>query len=218
MKHLIIFGAPGSGKGTQSKKLEEKFGFKVVSTGDLLRAEVASGTEIGRNCADIMAQGRFPDNEIIYQLISKFISENSNVQGILYDGFPRTIEQAEFLLSTLKQRNETINNIINVQVEKNALLKRIIGRFSCADCGEIYNKYYKMPTSEGICNVCSSVNFKTRSDDIEDAVKTRLMMYEESTAPILDFFTAQRLNIAVIDGMQPMDDVFYQIENILNIE
>lgn len=215
MKHLVIFGAPGSGKGTQSKKLEEKFGFKVVSTGDLLRAEVASDSEIGRRCADIMAQGRFPDNAIIYKLVEKFLSEHSQAQGILYDGFPRTIEQAQFLLDVLKERNETINKVINVKVDKDALIKRIIGRFSCADCGEIYNKYYKPPSSEGVCDACGSSKFKTRADDTEDTVKTRLMVYEEATAPILDFFINQHLDIMIVDGMQSVDNVFHQIESVL---
>lgn len=215
MKHLVIFGAPGSGKGTQSKKLEEKFGFKVVSTGDLLRAEVASESEIGRMCADIMAQGRFPDNAIIYKLVEKFLSEHSDAQGILYDGFPRTVEQAQFLLNILKERNETITKVINVKVDKTALVKRIVGRFSCADCGEIYNKYYKIPLSEGVCDICGSSNFKTRADDTEDTVKTRLMVYEEATAPILDFFVNQHLDIIIVDGMQSVDNVFHQIESVL---
>lgn len=215
MKHLIIFGAPGSGKGTQSKKLEERYGFKVVSTGDLLRAEVASGSEIGNMCSDIMAQGRFPENKIIYQLVEKFLSENFDAKGILYDGFPRTIEQAKFLLDLLNQRNETVNTIINVQVDKDALIKRITGRFSCADCGEIYNQYYKIPEVEGKCDICGSVNFKIRSDDTEDTVKTRLMVYEESTAPIVDFFMNHNLNIVVVDGMKSVDDVFHQIESVL---
>jgi adenylate kinase len=215
MKHIVIFGAPGSGKGTQSKKLEEKLGFKVISTGDLLRQEVNSGSEIGKVCADIIAQGRFPDNAIIYQLVEKFLSDNSKAPGILYDGFPRTVEQAEFLLKTLKERSETIDSIINVQVDKDALVKRIVGRFSCADCGEIYNKYYKNPSVEGMCDVCGSSNFKTRADDTEDTVKTRLMIHEEATAPILDFFIDQQLNIIMVDGMQSVDDVFHQIESVL---
>ncbi|MCP5322795.1 MAG: adenylate kinase [Candidatus Paracaedibacteraceae bacterium] len=215
MKHLIILGAPGSGKGTQSKKLEEKYRFKLVSTGDLLRAEVASGSEVGNMCADIMAQGRFPENKIIYQLVEKFLSENAEAKGILYDGFPRTIEQAEFLLDILKQRNETVNTIINVQVDKDALIKRIVGRFSCADCGEIYNQYYKVPKMEGTCDVCSSVSFKTRSDDTEDTVKTRLTIYEEATAPVVDFFINHKLNVVVVDGMRSVDNVFHQIESVL---
>jgi len=215
MKHLIIFGAPGSGKGTQSKKLEEKLGFKVVSTGDLLRAEVASESEIGKMCAGIMAQGRFPDSSIIYKLVEKFLSDHSDAHGVLYDGFPRTIEQAQFLLKILKERDETIDKVINVNVDNDVLIKRISGRFSCADCGEIYNKYYKNPLSEGVCDICGSSNFKTRSDDTEDTVKTRLMVYEESTAPILDFFVNQHLDIIIVDGMQSVDSVFHQIESVL---
>jgi adenylate kinase len=215
MKHVIIFGAPGSGKGTQSKKLEEKLGFNVVSTGDLLRAEVASGSEIGKTCANIMAKGRFPDNGIIYQLIETFLSDHSEAAGILYDGFPRTIEQATFLVDLLTKRNQSIDLIINVQVEKDALVKRITGRFSCADCGEIYNRFYKTLMNEGICDVCGSGNFKTRADDTDNTVKTRLIVYEEATAPILDFFVDQSLRLVVVDGMQSVEDVFHQIESAL---
>lgn len=215
MKHLVIFGAPGSGKGTQSKKLEEKYGIRVVSTGDLLRSEVAAGSEIGAICADIIAQGKFPDNEIIFKLIELFLDKNSDASGVLYDGFPRTVEQAEYLYTLLKQRGEAIETVINVDVDAQALVKRISGRFSCAECGEIYNKYFKTPSVEGVCDVCSAKNFIVRADDNEDTVKTRMMMYEEATTPVLDFFRDRDLNIVMVDGMQSVDIVFHQIENIL---
>lgn len=215
MKHLVIFGAPGSGKGTQSKKLEEKYGIRVISTGDLLRAEVAAESEIGTICADIMAQGKFPDNAIIFKLIELFLDKTSDASGILYDGFPRTVEQAEYLYALLKQRGETIETVINVDVDAQTLVKRISGRFACAECGEIYNKYFKTPSVEGVCDVCNAQNFKVRADDNEDTVKTRMMMYEEATAPVLDFFRDRNLNIVMVDGMQSVDIVFHQIENVL---
>jgi adenylate kinase len=215
MKHLVIFGAPGSGKGTQSKKLEEKYGIRVVSTGDLLRSEVAAGSEIGTVCADIMAQGKFPDNAIIFKLIELFLDKNSGASGVLYDGFPRTVEQAEYLYTLLKQRGEAIETVINVDVDAQTLIKRISGRFACAECGEIYNKYFKALSVEGVCDVCSAKNFIVRADDNEDTVKTRMMMYEEATAPVLDFFRDRDLNIVMVDGMQSVDIVFHQIENIL---
>ena len=215
MKHLVIFGAPGSGKGTQSKKLEEKYGIRVVSTGDLLRAEVAAGSEIGNVCADIIAQGKFPDNSIIFKLIELFLDKNSDASGVLYDGFPRTVKQAEYLYTMSKQRGEAIETIINVDVDAPTLVKRISGRFSCSDCGEIYNKYFKAPKNEGVCDVCGSENFKVRADDNEDTVKTRMMMYEEATAPVLDFFKDRDLKIVMVDGMQSVDIVFHQIENEL---
>lgn len=215
MKHLIIFGAPGSGKGTQSKKIEEKYGIRVLSTGDLLRAEVAAGSEIGNVCADIIAQGKFPDNAILFKLIELFLDKNSDASGVLYDGFPRTVEQAEYLHNLIKQRGEVIDTVINVDVDAQTLVKRISGRFSCAECGEIYNKYYKIPSVEGVCDVCNAQNFKVRADDNEDTVKTRMKMYEEATAPVLDFFRDLDLNIVMVDGMQSMDIVFHQIENVL---
>lgn len=215
MKHLVIFGAPGSGKGTQSKKIEEKYGIRVVSTGDLLRAEVAAGSEIGNVCADIIAQGKFPDNAILFKLIELFLDKNSDASGVLYDGFPRTVEQAEYLHNLLKQRGEVIDTVINVDVDAQTLIKRISGRFSCSECGEIYNKYYKIPSVEGVCDVCNAQNFKVRADDSEYTVKTRMKMYEEATAPVLDFFRDLDLNIVMVDGMQSMDIVFHQIENVL---
>jgi adenylate kinase len=215
MKHLVIFGAPGSGKGTQSKKLEEKYGVKVVSTGDLLRAEVAAGSEIGKSCADIMAQGKFPDNQIIFQLIELFWERHADATGILYDGFPRTVEQAEFLLTSLRNRGETIEAVIDINVDQDVLVKRIAGRFACAKCGEIYNTYFKQPSVEGVCDVCGGTEFKTRADDNVDTVKTRMMMYEQSTAPVLDFFMDQQLDIIIVDGMQSVETVFHQIENVM---
>lgn len=215
MKHLVIFGAPGSGKGTQSKKLEEKLDFKVFSTGDLVRAEIASGSELGKTCSEIIMQGKLVGNDIVYPLVEKFLTENSEAVGVLYDGFPRTVEQAEFLLNILKQRNETIQHVINVRVDEDLLIKRISGRFSCAKCGEIYNKYFKTPAIEGVCDICGSDNFKIRTDDTEEIIKNRLVVYNETTAPILDFFIDQRLNLIDIDGMQSVDNVFHQIENVL---
>lgn len=215
MKHLVIFGAPGSGKGTQSKKLQDKYGVKVVSTGDLLRAEVAAGSEIGKSCAEIMAQGKFPDNKIIFQLIELFWEKNADASGILYDGFPRTVEQAEFLLTSLRNRGETIEAVIDINVDQDVLVKRIAGRFACAKCGEIYNRYFKLPSNEGVCDVCGGDEFKTRADDNEDTVKTRMMMYEQSTAPVLDYFMDQQLEIIIVDGMQSVETVFHQIENVM---
>lgn len=215
MKHLVIFGAPGSGKGTQSKKLEKKYGVRVVSTGDLLRAEVAAGSEIGKSCAEIMAQGMFPDNKIIFQLIEIFWEKHESASNVLYDGFPRTVEQAEFLLRTLQKRGETIDAVIDINVETDVLVKRIAGRFVCAKCGEIYNKHFKQPSQEGVCDACGAVDFKTRADDNEDTVKTRMMMYEKATAPLLGFFRNQQLDIIIVDGMQTVETVFHQIENVM---
>lgn len=215
MKHLVIFGAPGSGKGTQSKNLVDKFGVKVVSTGDLLRAEVAAGSEIGKSCAEIMAQGKFPNNQLIFQLIELFWDKHKDASGILYDGFPRTVEQAEFLLTSLRDRGENIEAVIDINVDQDVLTKRIAGRFACARCGEIYNTYFKQPSKKDVCDVCGCVEFKTRADDNEDTVKTRMMMYEQSTAPVLDYFIDQKLDIILVDGMQSVEAVFHQIENVM---
>jgi adenylate kinase len=144
-----------------------------------------------------------------------FWAKHKDTRGILYDGFPRTVEQAEFLLTSLRNRGETIEAVIDINVDQDVLIKRIAGRFACAKCGEIYNKYFKQPSKEGVCDVCSGTEFKTRADDNEDTVKTRMMMYEQSTAPVLDFFMDQQLDIIIVDGMQSVETVFHQIENVM---
>jgi adenylate kinase len=214
-KHVIVFGAPGSGKGTQSKLIAEAFNFHQMSTGDLLRAEVAAKSQIGKQCEAIIAQGKFPDNSIIFKLVESFIEKVDSTSGILYDGFPRTIDQAEFLLELLKSKGEEVSHIINVLVDKTELLKRILGRFTCLQCGAIYNEYFKPTKVENICDNCGASEFNKRADDSEETLKQRLTLYEDATAPILDYFAEQGFQTVVVDGMQSVDDVFHQIKNIL---
>ncbi len=215
MRHVIIFGAPGSGKGTQSKKIVDALNFIGMSTGDLLRSEIESGSAVGRECESVMAQGKFPDSKLIYRLVDRFLSNQENVSGVLYDGFPRTVDQAKFLIDTLKNKGAVVESVLNIKVDHADLLKRITGRFSCVQCGEIYNKYYKPCKEKGVCDICQSEEFKVRSDDTEETVKTRLRMYKDETAPVLDLLRAQNVKIVCIDGMQSMESVFEQIENAL---
>lgn len=218
MRHVVIFGAPGSGKGTQSAKIVEQLNFLAMSTGDLLRAEIASGSEIGRACESVMAQGKFPDSSMIYQVVERFLLKDTDASGVLYDGFPRTVDQANFLIDFLEKQGAQLECVLNIQVDHDALVKRITGRFTCVKCGEIYNKYYKPCKVEGVCDNCQSEEFKVRSDDTEETVKTRLQMYQNETAPVLDFLRDRNVKVASIDGMQSMNDVFAQIENALNNE
>lgn len=218
MRHVVIFGAPGSGKGTQSAKIVEQLGFLAMSTGDLLRAGIASGSEIGRACEAVMAQGKFPDSSMIYQVVENFLLQTSDAKGVLYDGFPRTVDQAKFLIEFLEKQDAQIECVLNVQVDHDALVKRITGRFTCVKCGEIYNRYYKPCKSDGVCDICQSEEFKVRSDDTEETIKTRLQMYQNETAPVLDFLRDRNVKVVSIDGMQQMDVVFDQIENALSNE
>lgn len=214
-KHIIVFGAPGSGKGTQSKLISDAFNFQQMSTGDLLRAEVAKGSEIGKQCEAIISQGKFPDNSLIFKLVEGFIKDSSQKAGILYDGFPRTIDQAEFLMNFLQNKDEKITRIINVLVDQDELLKRILGRFTCEECGAIYNEHFKPTKVDGVCDNCGASKFKKRADDSEETLKQRLKLYEESTAPVLDYLADKGFETVTVDGMQSVDDVFHQIKNIL---
>lgn len=214
-KHVIVFGAPGSGKGTQSKLIAEAYNFQQMSTGDLLRAEVAKGSDIGKECESIISQGKFPDNSIIFKLVEGFIESTSDKNGILYDGFPRTVEQAEFLINFLQSKGEKITHVINVLVDNQELLKRILGRFTCEACGAIYNEHFKPTKVENVCDNCGASKFKKRADDSEETLKQRLKLHEDSTAPVLDYLADKGFETVRVDGMQSVDDVFHQIKNIL---
>lgn len=212
---LILLGPPGCGKGTQADILEEQRGIIQLSTGDMLRAAVAAGTEVGKKAKAVMEAGDLVSDEIVIGIISDRLDEPDLKNGFTLDGFPRTVPQAEALEKLLNEKGLNIDHVIELEVDENALVERITGRFSCGNCGEGYHDKYKQPKKEGICDVCGASDFKRRADDTEETVRNRLKEYHRETAPIADFYKAKGLHKG-IDGMAPIDDVTKQIAAILD--
>ena len=212
--NIILLGPPGAGKGTQAKRLEEKYGLVQLSTGDMLRAERKSGSELGRKVQAIMDAGQLVSDDIIIALIGQRIDELKGAKGFILDGFPRTVPQAEALDRMLKEKGLKLDHVVEMTVDEAALIDRIAGRFSCAKCGASYHDRFHRPKAEGVCDVCGSRDFVRRADDRPEAVKTRLDAYRQQTAPILPYYRAKDI-LRTVDGMAEIDEVGRQIETIL---
>ena len=215
-KHLILLGPPGAGKGTQAKRLERDRGFVQLSTGDMLRAAVASGSELGRKAKAIMAAGALVPDEIMIAMIGERVSQPDCAKGFILDGFPRTVPQAEALDRMLAASGKTLKHVVEMVVVDGALVDRISGRFSCAKCGAGYHDSYHQPKVNGRCDSCGSTEFNRRADDNAETVKPRLAAYHAQTAPILPYYKSRGL-LRRVDGMAPMDDVTREIRDVLNL-
>jgi adenylate kinase len=211
---IILLGPPGAGKGTQSKRLEKAHGLVQLSTGDMLRAERAAGTELGRKVQAIMDAGQLVSDDIIVDMIEKRIGAADCRNGFVLDGFPRTVPQAEALDAMLARRNMKLDYVIELAVDEDALVDRIDGRFSCAKCGASYHERNKRPKIAGVCDVCGSKDFIRRADDNAETVKARLAAYHAQTAPILPYYRAKGI-LRQVDGMAEIPEVTRQIEAIL---
>ncbi|HXA72475.1 MAG TPA: adenylate kinase [Stellaceae bacterium] len=211
---IILLGPPGAGKGTQSKRLEKAHGLVQLSTGDMLRAERAAGTELGRKVQAIMDAGQLVSDDIIVDMIEKRIGAADCRNGFVLDGFPRTVPQAEALDAMLARRNMKLDYVIELAVDEDALVDRIDGRFSCAKCGASYHERNKRPKVAGVCDVCGSKDFIRRADDNAETVKARLAAYHAQTAPILPYYRAKGI-LRQVDGMADIPEVTRQIEAIL---
>lgn len=211
---IVLLGAPGSGKGTQAKKLVEEYSIAQISTGDLLRAAVAAGSELGKQAKTIMEAGELVPDELVLGLIKEKLSSNETANGFILDGFPRNLAQAQALEEMLNEQNLPLDSAIHIHVESEEIVKRITGRRSCADCGAIYNVYFSPPAQDGVCDKCSSTNLQHRADDNEETVRNRLQVYEEQTAPLIEFYSSKNL-LKTIAGTGDIDGIFAAVKAAL---
>ena len=212
--NLILLGPPGAGKGTQAKRLEDRHGLVQLSTGDMLRAVVASGMPLGQQAKEIMAAGKLMPDELMIEMIADRISKPDCATGFILDGFPRTVPQAEALDRMLEEKGLKLDHVIEMKVDDAALVERITGRYTCAKCGRGYHDKFETPKVDGVCDVCGSTEFTRRADDNAETVTTRLAAYHKQTAPILPYYK-ERGVLETVDGMADIDVVTEQIEALL---
>ena len=213
--NLILLGPPGAGKGTQAARLVEQRGMRQLSTGDMLRAAVTAGTPVGVQAKAVMEAGELVSDEIVTALIDAELTAMGPETGAIFDGYPRTAAQAEQLDEVLAAHGRKLDRVIELEVDEDELVRRIVGRYTCASCGAGYHDEFQQPAAAGVCDKCGSTEFKRRKDDNEETVRTRMAEYRAKTAPILPLYDARGL-VARVDGMAPIDEVTAAIEDILN--
>ena len=213
--NVILLGPPGAGKGTQASRLVEERAMVQLSTGDMLRAAVKAGTPVGREAKVVMEAGELVSDAIVNRLIDENLAQLRPDQGVIFDGYPRTLGQAVSLGDLLAARGRRLDHVVELEVDEDALVDRIAGRFSCASCNTPYHDRYKLPDVAGVCDLCGAGEFKRRADDNEEAVRTRMAEYRAKTAPILPFYEAQGL-VRRVDGMRPVEKVSAEIDAIID--
>jgi adenylate kinase len=212
--NLILLGPPGAGKGTQAARLVEHHGMRQLSTGDMLRAAVAARTPVGLEAKAVMEAGELVSDEIVTALIDAELTAMGPETGAIFDGYPRTAAQAEQLDGVLAAHGRKLDRVIELEVDEDELVRRIVGRYTCATCGAGYHDEFQQPAAAGVCDKCGGIEFKRRKDDNEETVRTRMAEYRAKTAPILPLYEARGL-VSRVDGMLPIDNVSAAIEGIL---
>jgi adenylate kinase len=213
--NIILLGPPGAGKGTQAARLVEHHGMRQLSTGDMLRAAVKAETPVGLEAKAVMERGELVSDEIVTKLIDAELTAMGPGVGAIFDGYPRTAAQAEQLDAILARHGRRLDHVIELDVDEDALVERIIGRFTCATCGAGYHDVYKQPREAETCDKCGGHEFKRRPDDNEETVRTRMAEYRAKTAPILPLYEARGI-VARVDGMADIDRVTDGVEAILS--
>ncbi len=214
MMNLILLGPPGAGKGTQAKEVAAKRGLIQLSTGEMLRAAVQAGSEIGRKAKAIMDKGELVPDDVVVGIISERLDQPDCGAGVILDGFPRTLAQAAALDKVLKEKKRKLDAVIELRVDDNQLIERIVGRFTCAKCGEGYHDRFKRPKVRGVCDVCQGTEFTRRPDDTSDTVTRRLMVYYRETSPLIGYYYCKG-NLHSVDGMGPIEHVAQEIAGAL---
>lgn len=213
--NIILLGPPGAGKGTQANSLENRHSMLQLSTGDMLRETRKADTELGRQVADVMDSGALVSDEIVSAMIDAKLAEMPEATGAIFDGYPRTEAQARSLDDILAKNGRTLDHVIELEVDEDALVDRITGRFTCANCGTGYHERHARPEVDGICDKCGSSEFKRRADDNEETVRTRMQEYRAKTAPILPIYEERGI-VARVDGMASIEEVTAALDAILS--
>ena len=213
--NIILLGPPGAGKGTQAKMIVDKRGIVQLSTGDMLRDAVKSGSALGQKAKALMEAGELVPDDLVIGIIDSRLDQPDCAKGFILDGFPRTIAQAEALDDLLQKKDLALHAVIKMDVDEEALTRRISGRFSCASCGQGYHDDFQKPAQNGICDKCGSTDFIRRKDDNAETVRSRLDVYHNQTAPILPYYEA-RGTLKSVDGMAAIDQVSAAIDQILD--
>jgi len=212
--NLVLLGAPGAGKGTQAKRIEQEFDVVQLSTGDMLRAEARSGSPLGQEADAIMKAGQLVPDGMIISLIDKRLDHDDCRDGFILDGFPRTLPQASALDEMLQKKGLRLDTVLSIEVDDEAMVERISGRFTCANCGEGYHDSFKQPKVDGVCDTCGARQFVRRADDNAETVRARLKAYHAQTEPIIAYYQKRGL-VRRIDGMCSIDEVTALVKDAL---